>query len=275
MYSVAILTKDEAINIADCIASVPSDDIVVLDSHSTDATRSIATAAGARVFERKFDNYAGQRNAALSLPFRYPWVLMLDADERMTPQLNAEIVSKLNTVVPSIGLFRMRRKDMFLDRWLRRSSGYPTWFARLMRVGSVQVTREINEEFFTPLLVAELQHHIIHFPFNRGLAYWFERHNHYSTMEADVLALERRRPIVWRNLFASDPLARRKAAKQLVYRMPARPLLIFLYLYIARRGFLDGKPGLLFCRMRSVYEEMINIKAASGSVLAKDRKSLR
>ena len=263
MYSVIILTRDEAANIGDCIASIASDDIVVLDSHSIDDTCAIASASGARVFKRVFDNYAAQRNAALDLPgFRHPWVLMLDADERMTPALHSEIMERLRTVGPDIGMFRMRRQDMFLGRWLRRSSGYPTWFGRLLRLGSVRVEREINEEFCTSLGIGELENHIVHFPFNRGIAYWFERHNSYSTMEASVLAQERSRPIAWRDLLSRDPLARRKAAKQLAYRMPARPTLIFLYLYLVRGGFRDGRPGLLFCRMRALYEEMIDLKAS-------------
>lgn len=264
MYSVIILTRDEAVNIADCIASVPGDDIVVLDSLSTDDTRAIATAAGARVFERRFDNYAAQRNAALALPgFRHPWVLMLDADERLTPALHAEIVARLSTVGPEIGMFRMRRQDMFLGRWLRRSSGYPTWFGRLLRLGAVRVEREINEEFCTSLGVGELAGHLVHLPFNRGVGYWFERHNTYSSLEAEVLANERAEPIAWKDIFTRDPLRRRKAAKQVVYRLPARPTLIFLYLYVFRAGFRDGRAGYLFCRMRSLYEQMIDIKVAA------------
>lgn len=264
MYSVLILTRDEAANIAECIASIPADDIIVLDSHSVDDTRTIAAAAGARVFERPFDNYAAQRNAALALPgIRYPWVLMLDADERMTPELHAEILENLGRVGTEIGMFRMRRQDIFLGRWLRRSSGYPTWFGRLLRLGAVRVEREINEEFVTTLGTGALQHHIVHHPFNRGLPYWFERHNRYSTMEAATLAAERLRPIAWSALVSRDPMARRKAAKQLIYRMPLRPLLIFAYLYLLRGGFRDGLPGLLFCRMRAVYEAMIDIKAAA------------
>lgn len=275
MYSVIVLTRDEAANIADCIASVESDDIVVLDSDSVDDTRAIATAAGARVFVRPFDGYAAQRNAALALPgFRYSWVLMLDADERMTPALHAEIVERLATVSPDVGMFRMRRQDMFLGRWLRRSSGYPTWFGRLLRLGHVRVEREINEEFCTSLGIGALDGHIVHFPFNRGMAYWFDRHNRYSTMEAQVLAAERSRPIAWRNLLSRDPLARRKAAKQLAYRMPARPTLVFLYLYLMRAGFRDGHPGYLFCRMRALYEGMIDVKAAVVRHTRLDRELL-
>ncbi|WP_404335690.1 glycosyltransferase family 2 protein [Sphingomonas sp. MMS12-HWE2-04] len=270
-----ILTYNEFVNIADCIASIPSDDVVVFDSLSTDDTCIIALGAGARVLERPFDTYARQRNAALQLPiFKYPWVLMLDADERMTSALHDEIVARLERVGPETGMFRMRRQDIFLGRWLRRSSGYPTWFGRLMRCGAAHVERDINEEFRTELTIEELANHILHYPFNKGVDYWFERHNRYSSMEAEALERERLRRVAWRDILSRDPMMRRKAAKQLVYRMPMRPTLIFLYLYIARGGFLDGRAGFLFCRMRAVYESMIDIKSVilSSARSPKDRR---
>lgn len=265
MYSVIILTRDEAINIADCIASQRSDDIIVLDSFSDDRTCAIAQEAGARVHQRRFDHYAGQRNAALALPdMRYRWALMVDADERMTNALHAEIMTVLRDVPQDVDLFRMRRKDMFLGRWIRRSSGYPTWFGRLVRLGSVRVEREINEEFHCEGIQRELREHLIHLPFNKGVDYWFERHNRYSSMEAVTLQGEAARPLAWRALMSRDPVRRRQAAKQLAYRMPCRPILVFLYLYVVRGGFRDGIAGYLFCRMRSLYEAMIDVKVSVG-----------
>src|SRR5262245_32335819 len=131
--SILILTLNEEVNLTDCLESVKwSDDIVVLDSFSTDRTVEIARAAGARVIQRVFDNYASQRNAGLNKEkFKHPWVLMLDADERVTPQLRSEIVTVIEKVEPIVCLFHMRRKDCWFGRWLRYSTGYPTWFGRL------------------------------------------------------------------------------------------------------------------------------------------------
>ena len=142
--SVLILTYDEAINLPDCLRSVAfSDDVVVLDSRSTDQTVEIVESAGATVLQRPFDNYAAQRNFGLSHDFKYDWILMLDADERIP----ADFVDELRSVTEQVGnpvtLYRMRRKDMFMGRWLKRSSGYPTWFGRLFRKGAVRVEREI------------------------------------------------------------------------------------------------------------------------------------
>ena len=261
--SVLILTLNEETNLPSCLEAVNwCDDIVVFDSFSTDRTVEIAEAARARIIRRKFDNYAAQRNAALNeVQYRYPWVFMIDADERFTPELRAEVeVVVLRQVRESVGLFRVRRKDMFLGHWLRRSSCYPTWFGRLIRVGKVRVEREINEEYHTDGEVGYLQEHLLHYPFNKGIAYWYERHNQYSSMEAAALIKETANSMLWRDILSRNPIVRRKAQKQLAYRLPVRPLLVFCYLYLMRLGLLDGKAGLAYCMLRAFYEFMIDLK---------------
>lgn len=258
--SVLILTYNEEANIAGCLESVSyCDDVWVLDSLSSDQTKELCTLARVEFHEREFDNYANQRNHGLSFPFRHEWVLMLDADERLTPRLAKEIESVLASDSKT-DLFRVRRKDMFMDRWIRRSSGYPTWFGRLFRQGKVRVERAINEEYETDGEVGLLKEHLEHYPFNKGIDYWIERHNKYSTMEADRLRIERREPINWTGFLATDPALRRKSFKQLAYRLPFRPLLTFLYLYVVRGGFLDGRPGFHYSCMRATYEYMILLK---------------
>jgi glycosyltransferase involved in cell wall biosynthesis len=260
--SVLILTLNEEVNIADCIDScVWSNDIVVFDSMSVDRTRDIALAKGARVIERAFDNYAAQRNAALkTVSFKNPWVLMVDADERVPPDLSAEIARVIAGVTDEVAMFRMRRKDFFMGRWLRRSSGYPTWFGRLQRPERTRVERHINEEYIADGRVEPLASHLHHYPFNRGVAYWFERHNRYSTMEALEQVNRQKHPIASWGIFSTDPFARRRALKQFAYRLPMRPQLIFLYLYFFRLGILDGPAGLHFSRMRATYERLIDLK---------------
>jgi len=262
MISVLILTLNEEVNLPACLESVKwCNDVVVYDSYSTDRTIEIARAAGARVFQRSFDNYANQRNAALTqVEYRHPWLLMLDADEHATPELLREIQRITENGEESITLYHIRRKDMFFGKWLCRSSGYPTWFGRFFRVGKVRVEREINEEYHTDGKVGHLQEHLIHYPFNKGVAYWFERHNRYSSMEAASLLQEVRVPLELRKIFSSDPIVRRRTLKQIAYRMPGRPFLVFCYLYLFRLGILDGRAGLIYCILRSIYEYMINVK---------------
>jgi glycosyltransferase involved in cell wall biosynthesis len=261
--SILILTWNEEINIAECIDSCSwSDDIVVFDSVSQDSTREIALARGARVVERVFDNYARQRNAALTtVLYKNPWVLMVDADERVPSDLASEIVSAVAGASDKVAAFRMRRKDFFMGRWLRRSSGYPSWFARLLRLGRARIERDVNEETVADGSVEPLAGHLYHHPFNKGIAYWFERHNRYSNLEAiEKVKIQELNLSPWA-LLSRDPLARRRALKQWVYRLPLRPQIFFFYFYFVRLGVMDGRAGLYFSRMRAAYELMIDLKA--------------
>jgi glycosyltransferase involved in cell wall biosynthesis len=260
--SILILTLNEEANLAECIDScIWSDDIVVFDSLSQDRTREIALAKGARVIERAFDNYAAQRNAALAtVSYKHPWVLMVDADERVPEDLAVEITARIAGADADTVMFRMRRKDFFLGQWLKRSSGYPTWFGRLVRIGRVRVEREVNEEYIADGRTEQIRSHLHHFPFNKGIAYWFERHNRYSSMEAIAKVAVQIDPLVPRMAFSSDPIARRRTLKRLLYRVPLRPLIVFLYLYVVRLGVLDGRAGYYFSRMRAIYEFFIDLK---------------
>jgi glycosyltransferase involved in cell wall biosynthesis len=258
--SVLILTLNEEMNLPRCLESVAwSDDIVVFDSHSTDRTVEIARAAGARVFQRVFDTYATQRNAALTeVPYKHPWVLMVDADEEWPREIGAEIEQALRRN-GDISIYYFLRKDMFLGRWLRHT-GYPTWAGRLLRLGRVTVARAINEEYCTAGNKGYLQGHFIHHPFHRGVAHWLHRHNLYSSMEAETLVREVAGRLRWRDILSRHPATRRRCLKQLAYRLPCRPTLVFCYLYFLKLGFLDGAAGLIYCRLRMMYEYMIDLK---------------
>lgn len=259
--SVLILTLNEEDNLPQCLESVAwADDIVVFDSFSSDQTVTIAKAAGARVFQREFDNYASQRSAALTeIQYKHPWVLMVDADERWPQDIHREICECI-AGGESASLYHFRRQDIFMGRWLKRSTGYPTWAGRLIRFGEVSIRREINEEYWTNGKKGYLRSHFIHYPFSKGVAFWVERHNRYSTMEARALVAETKERLKIGGLLSSDPTLRRKALKQVAYRMPCRPLLVFCYLYFFRLGLLDGIPGLTYCRLRAMYEYMIDLK---------------
>jgi glycosyltransferase involved in cell wall biosynthesis len=262
--SVLIMTLDEEVNLPDCLDSIAEcDDIVVLDSFSGDKTVEIAQSAGARVIQRRFNNYAVQRNVGLNeVDYKYPWVLMLDADERVTPELWREMKAAVEVVSPAVSLFHMRRKDYWFGQWLRRSSGYPTWFGRLIRLGRVTVQREINEQYVPDGESGFLKEHLLHYPFNKGVTYWFERHNRYSSMEAELLIKERQQKVAVRELWSGNPVIRRRTMKQIACRLPARPILTFGYLYFACGGFLDGLPGFRYCMLRALYECMIDVKVA-------------
>ena len=261
--SVLVLTLDEAANIGRCLESVSwSDDVVVLDSFSRDNTVDIAKQHGAKVHQRAFDDYANQRNFGLrNIEYKNPWLLMLDADECVPADLQREILNATRGARDSIAMFRMRRKDHLFGRWIRGSSGYPTWFGRLSRVGRVRVERPINEEYHADGEIAELRHHLHHYPFNKGFAAWLAKHDRYSTMEAQLRSANPSSSARLRDVFATDVDIRRRALKTFIYRMPARPLLMFVALYVIKGGFLEGRAGLIFSLLRAWYEFMIDCKS--------------
>jgi glycosyltransferase involved in cell wall biosynthesis len=259
--SVVILTLDEETNLEGCLQSVSwCDDVVVLDSFSRDRTQAIAEQMGGRFFQRRFDDYAAQRNHALhEIPYAHPWVLMLDADERVPDELRREIERVTASAGRSTTLYRMRRKDHLFGRWIRGSSGYPTWFGRLMRPDRVRVERAINEEFHTDGEVGQLEGHLHHYPFNKGFAAWIQKHDRYSTMEAE-LRLSKEQGTRTARLFARDATERRRALKQLLYRLPARPVIVFCGTYLGKGGIVEGRAGLTFSLLRAWYEYMIDCK---------------
>jgi glycosyltransferase involved in cell wall biosynthesis len=269
-----IITRNESLDIAPCVAScLFAERVVVLDSLSTDDTAVRARAAGADVQFREFTNYADQRNVALSLVADFDWVLMMDADERVPEDMVSETRNVISESPVDVVLYRIRRKDFFFGKWLRRATGYPTWHGRLMRPTHVHFTRDINEEVIALGKTGFLVTHFHHFPFSKGVAAWFERHNAYSTMEAIRLGEEQASRMVWRWSDLGDPAKRRRVAKQMFYRLPFRPWIAFLGLYVLRGGFLDGWAGLQYCRLRATYEYMIQLKMHERRFLAAIRKT--
>ena len=261
--SILILTLDEEVNLAACLDSVAfSDDVVVLDSFSTDRTVDIARERGVRLYQRAFDNYAAQRNFGLrDIQYANPWVLMLDADERVPADLREEMLHATAAASERIALFRVRRRDFLFGRWIRRSSGYPTWFGRLVRAGRAWVERPINEEFHTDGETASLLGHLDHYPFNKGFGEWIAKHDRYSTMEAVLRAQQSDLTEHWSEIFARDPSRRRRAQKAWINSMPLRPLIVFAGLYFIKGGVLEGRAGLTFSLLRACYEYFIDCKA--------------
>ena len=260
MISALVLTYNEENIIAKCLDALSFiDELIVFDSYSHDDTILIAQAKGATVFQRVFDNYSNQRNEALKkVSKKADWILMIDADEIVTPCLQKEIINitKKNTA----SLYRVRRKDMFEGKWLRYSSGYPTWFPRLFKNGDVFVERAVNEEYKTNGKIGHLKEHLIHYSFNKGLGHWFSKHNKYSDLEAQLMISEINEKIKISNLFSLNPVLRRQAQKRLSYHIPFRPNFIFFTFLILKGGFLDGRSGYHFCKLRKIYETMIDLK---------------
>ena len=262
MVSVLILTFNEEENLPACLESVRwSDDIVVFDSYSTDKTVEIARAAGARVIQRRFDNEKDHRTASFQVNFKHPWVYNPDADEITTTDLQSEILSVTRDSSRPEVAYRARFKTMFLGQWLKYSSLYPTWVVRLFRPEKLTFGRTINLKYIIDGPEGRLRNHFEHYTFNKGFNAWFDKHNRYSWHEAsETLKTLAGGRFKWSELLSSDAVVRRRALKELSFRMPFRPTLRFIYMYLLRRGFLDGRAGLTYCRLLAFYEYMIVVK---------------
>lgn len=260
--SVMIFTLDEAIHLPGCLGALAwCDDVIVVDSFSTDRTEAISRRAGARFFQNAFTGFGDQRNWALDhCEPEHEWVLILDADERVTPELVEEFKTELPNVSEDVAAFRIRRRFHLWGRWLRHSSLYPSWVVRLVRRDRVRyINRGHAESQEVQGRIGDLRHDLIDENL-KGLEEWFERQNRYSTKEAAFELEQEATPFDWSGLLSSDSLRRRAALKRLASRLPGRPGFYFLYSYVLRGGFLDGRDGFVFCMMKTTYQRMVVIK---------------
>jgi glycosyltransferase involved in cell wall biosynthesis len=262
--SALVLTLNEEANLPRCLESLRwCDDIVVLDSGSSDRTVEIAGEYGARVVTRPFDNWASHQNWALeSIEYRHPWLYYSDADEVMPPELRDELIQVATASSQPHAAYRVRYKNFFLGRWIRHCGIYPTWVLRFYKPKQVRYERLVNPTAKVDGSIGLLQEHFLHYSFNKGLQAWFDKHNKYSTAEAiETIRDLREGAIDWAGLVDfSNPARRRLALKHLSFRLPFRPLLRFIYMYVLKLGFLDGGPGFHYCIMLSIYEYMIVLK---------------
>ncbi len=262
--SFLILTFNEERNLPACLEAVAwCDDIVVLDSFSTDGTVEIAKKSGAHVYQRQFDNFAGQRNFALiNLEFKHKWVFHLDADEIITDELKSEMEREIENT--KVDAFRVPSKMIMLGKWLRFSGMYPAYQVRLGRVGVLRFKQvgHGQREDIDASRVGTLENPYLHYSFSKGFEDWFTKHNLYSTQEAvEGLMIIGKKSIDWGGLLSiGAPTRRRRVLKDISVRLPFRPLLRFLYIYILRCGFLDGTAGFAYCLLLSIYEYLIVIK---------------
>lgn len=263
MISVLVLTKNEEQDLPACLESLSwSDDVIVLDSRSTDRTVEIARAAGARVVERTFDNWACHQNWALqNIEFRHSWVYYSDADERVTALQAEEMLRAVEEPMGHVA-FRMPRRDYFMGRWLRYCIPSP-FNIRLFRPEKMRYERLINPVPVPSGTVGELKNHFDHFPFSKGMTHWLAKHNAYSSLEAEQIVRDRVsgvRASLGDAIFCKDINERRRHQKNIFYRVPMRPWVKFVVFYFIRRGFLDGRAGFTYATLQSIYEYMIVLK---------------
>jgi len=260
--SVLILTLNEELNLPACLETLEwCDDVVVIDSFSTDATLEICAKHQVRVVQNSFSGFGDQRNFALqNVELKHEWVLILDADERVPTELAVELSKLAVTNAPHIGAYRLRRRFYLWGKWLRYSSLYPTWVVRFVRRGRVRyVNRGHAETESVEGGTAEIRSYLIDENV-KNLDAWFERQSGYARKEAEYEVECEGQSFSWSSMFSPNPMLRRASLKRIAASLPARGLVYFLYCYVLRMGFLDGQDGLVFCRMKAMYQSMIALK---------------
>jgi glycosyltransferase involved in cell wall biosynthesis len=274
--SVLVPTLNEELNLPECLDSVAwADEVFVVDSFSTDRTVEIARERGAQVIQHPFDGYSRQKNWALdTLPFRHEWVLILDADERVTPELHTEIEQLLLPLpsrgesrgegyVPPMGYY-VNRRLIFMGRWIRYAGWYPSWNLRFFRhrLGRYD-NREVHEHLVLQGPAGYLRHDLLHLD-RRGVESFVARHSRYSTLEAMArFKAERNAPgrALLPARLVGSPVERKRWLRERVWpRIPAKPLALFFYMYVLRRGFLDGREGFAFCLFHAFQEFLVGLK---------------
>ena len=264
--SAIVPTKNEERNIGACLDCLDfASERIVFDSHSDDATLDIARARDAKIVQRKFDVFSTHKNWALdNIDFANDWILLVDADERVDATLAAEIQSIVtrNDADGPVGYY-IARKNVFAGKWIRHAGMYPDFQLRLFRRGRARYEdRIVHEHMKVDGATGTLTHHFIHHDY-KGIERYFDRHNVYTSLEAveihrmmNGLSADTIKPNFWRK---GPP--RRRALKNFAYRyLPMRSVCIFLYMYLAKAGFLDGRIGFRYCLIRAFHEYQISVK---------------
>lgn len=256
--SAVVLTRDEELNLPACLASMKDlvEEIYVVDSGSTDSTLQIATAAGAVVVTHEFTGHSAQWQWALNeLPLQHTWVLGLDADQRLTPELADELRHRFATPgqVDEYDGFYIARRNIFRGKWIRWGGYYPKHFIKLFRRDRLlhESADLLDHHFRVQGKVGTLQHDIIEENLKEeNIDFWVKKHLRY----AELLAMEeaRRReglaPTTVKAALFGDPDERAEWQKKTWSRLPrfVRAPAYFVWRYIFRLGFLDGKQGFAF-----------------------------
>src|SRR5437660_2505260 len=268
--SVLIPVKNGDANLSECLATVAfADELVVVDSASTDGTQEIATAARARVVQFTWNGkFPRKKNWSLeNIPWRHEWVLIIDADERITPELEREIISAIRR--SDVDGCYLNRRFCFVDGWINHCGYFPSWNLRLFRHRKGRYERvEAGSEFDSG--DNEVHEHVLlngraeylptpmeHYAFP-DIATFVEKHGRYSSWEA---AASRMLHSGDEKSLRSTPfgtgLERKRWLKKATMRAPFRPSLRFLYHYVWKQGFRDGYRGWVLCRLLAQYERMI------------------
>lgn len=255
--AIVVLTYNEELNLPGCLGSLhglPCERFVV-DSGSTDETLAIAQREGAHLLFHPFESHAKQWRWALqNLSYRPDWLLGLDADQQLTPELKEELIRLFESGEDrGIDGFYLNRRQVFRGRWIRHGGYYPKYLLKLFRPDAVYLDDQdlIDHHFYVRGRVAKLKHDLIEANIKEDdIGFWIEKHNRYAVLHAREELTHRtgQRVLPIQPSLIGNPDQRTLWLKLAWYRLPlyVRPFIYFVYRYLLRLGFLDGKQGLLF-----------------------------
>jgi glycosyltransferase involved in cell wall biosynthesis len=248
LLSVIILTKDEEANLPHALRSLGplGARVLIVDSGSQDQTLAIARAHGCHVLTRSWTNYAEQFQWGIdNIPWSTTWLMRLDADEILTPELIEELQNVLPAAAADVAGYEIKRRVYFWGRWIRHGGYYPTWLLRIWRRGSGRIeSRQMDEHLVLENgRVGRLESDIID-ENHKGLSFWTAKHNSYADREVDDM-----RALPGEEIVIQGQAGRRRWMKKNLYSISPRFVRAFVYWflrYVVQLGFLDGKPGLVF-----------------------------
>ncbi len=253
--AVVILTRNEALHISRVLRNVApiAREIFVIDSLSSDSTVELARAGGAVVLQNKFINYARQFEWALNnAPIQSEWVMRLDADELLTPELTQEIECVLPSLPSDVSGINLNRRHIFLGRWIRHGGRYPLTLLRIWRKGSARIERRWMDEHMslTAGRAITLRHDFSDHNLN-DLTFFTDKHNAYATREAIDFLNQKYRLFEWAEpvpVGSTQASTKRWMKERLYNRLGiwAAPFGYFLFRYIIQLGILDGREGLIY-----------------------------
>lgn len=261
--TVVVLAQDEERTISRCLGSVGwAEQVLVVDGGSRDATVRLAERAGAELLRHAWPGFGAQREWALRHPaVRHDWVFFVDADEWTSPELATEVAQALSGQAVA---YALRFRLVFQGRWVRHCGWYGgSWLVRLLRRDRVSFpgSSTVGERAVVTGPVGRLCSDIVDED-RKGLAAWLEKHVRYARLEAERRSRRAPQTVRLRGLLQGRrevPLARR-LLKDVVYpAVPAKPLLLFLYMFVLRGGFLDGVVGLRFCLLHAWHEYTVGL----------------
>lgn len=252
--SVFILTFNEAANIRSCLESLAGsfDDIVIVDSYSSDETLSICAEFGCRIVQHPFENQALQCNWALeTVDFQHGWILRLDSDEILPEKLKAELVDLATSLGDDVTGVYLNRRQYFMNKWLRHGGIYPHHILRLFRAGAGEYENKTEEHFILKRGTSvKAKNDFLEDNRNNDLPFWLRKHVDLSDQEMrDTMGLTQDDPDGLELRLFGEKIQRTRWLKQNIYQ--CSPLFLraagyFLYRYFVRLGFLDGMPGFIY-----------------------------